>query len=313
MRIRNFFYFQRSDRVATAAVVALLAVALVVVGVVGTRVDRTPAAAADSIGAAPHASASRPARPGLGGMSDRPAPALEPFDPNTADSTRLLALGLSPWQVRAIYHYRAKGGVYRERDAFARVPGMTKRQFEALRPYIRISDDYAPASDFYAPRDRRGGVAPQAGEAPAQAPATHSVKLRPGEHVDLNRADTTELKTIPGIGSGYARAIVNYRTRLGGFYSARQLLEVGGVPESALPYVTVDERDVRRMSINTMSVNQLRRHPYLNFYQARDIYDYRRLHGPLTTLRVLANSPDFTPAELERLEHYVDYQHAGAR
>ena len=30
-----------------------------------------------------------------------------PFDPNTADSTTLLRLGLAPWQVRAIYKYRA--------------------------------------------------------------------------------------------------------------------------------------------------------------------------------------------------------------
>ena len=34
------------------------------------------------------------------------------FDPNTADSTMLLRLGLSPWQVRNIYKYRARGGRY---------------------------------------------------------------------------------------------------------------------------------------------------------------------------------------------------------
>lgn len=306
MRLRNIFYFQRSDRIATAAIMTLLIVAFTVVGVVGTREERTPDAPADSTTDAPRAFGGRQASRGLHGLSDKPVRTLAPFDPNTADSTRLLALGLSPWQVRAIYRYRAKGGVYRERDAFARVPGMTKKQFEELRPYIRISDDYAPAADFYAPKGRRDAE-PAAVGMSAGAPAVHSVKLRPGEHVDLNRADTTGLKTIPGIGSGYARAIVNYRTRLGGFYSVRQLLEVGGVPESALPYVTVDERDVKRMKINTMSVNQLRRHPYLNFYQARDICDYRRLHGPLTTLRALANSPNFTPDELERLEHYVEY------
>lgn len=307
MFFRRFFYFQRSDRMATAVILLLLTVALTVVGVVGLRTERTPTAASDSVASPPQGHGRRYARPDLGGMKDAPGAALSPFDPNTADSTRLLSLGLSPWQVRAIYRYRAKGGVYREPNAFARVPGMTKKQFEALRPYIRISDDYAPASEFYTVGSRRPGSSPSGVPPSAQAPSGHVGKLRQGEHVDLNSADTTVLKSIPGIGSGYARAIVNYRTRLGGFYSARQLLEVGGVPESALPYVTVDGGDVKRLRINTMSVNQLRRHPYLNFYQARDIYDYRRLHGPLTTLRVLANSPNFTPADLERLEHYVEY------
>ena len=44
--------------------------------------------------------------------------------------------------------------------------------------------------------------------------------------LDLNRADTAELKKIPGIGSGIARLIVNYRQRLGGFYQIEQLQEI---------------------------------------------------------------------------------------
>lgn len=44
--------------------------------------------------------------------------------------------------------------------------------------------------------------------------------------IDLNRADTTELKKIPGIGIGIARAIVAYRNQLGGFYDVGQLQEL---------------------------------------------------------------------------------------
>lgn len=42
-------------------------------------------------------------------------------------------------------------------------------------------------------------------------------KYPEGTLVDLSEADTTELKKIPGIGSGIARMIVAYRKRLGGF------------------------------------------------------------------------------------------------
>ena len=48
------------------------------------------------------------------------------FDPNTADSTQLLRLGLQPWQVRNIYRYRARGGIYRTREDFARLYGLTR-------------------------------------------------------------------------------------------------------------------------------------------------------------------------------------------
>ena len=51
-------------------------------------------------------------------------------------------------------------------------------------------------------------------------------KYPEGTLVDVNSADTAELKKIPGIGSGIAGGIVRYRERLGGFYALIQLEEV---------------------------------------------------------------------------------------
>ena len=71
------------------------------------------------------------------------------FDPNTADSTQLLRLGLQPWMVRNIYKYRAAGGVYRKKEDFARLYGLTVKQYQELEPYIQISSDYLPASTLF--------------------------------------------------------------------------------------------------------------------------------------------------------------------
>ena len=46
--------------------------------------------------------------------------------------------------------------------------------------------------------------------------------------VELNSADSVTLQLLHGIGPAYARRIVNYRDRLGGFVSTTQLLEVYG-------------------------------------------------------------------------------------
>ena len=73
------------------------------------------------------------------------------FDPNTADSTALLRLGLSPWQVRSIYRYRAKLGRYHTPEDFMRVPNMTVEQWERLKPYIRI----APQFRYVEPKPRK--------------------------------------------------------------------------------------------------------------------------------------------------------------
>ncbi len=75
--------------------------------------------------------------------------------------------------------------------------------------------------------------------------------------------------------------IVRCRERLGGFASAQQLEEIDGLPESTINYIKIDEQQIRKMNINKLTLNQLKKHPYLNFYQAKEICDYRRLKGPL--------------------------------
>lgn len=153
---------------------------------------------------------------------------LFPFDPNTADSTQFLRLGLRPWQVRNIYKYRAAGGRYRKPTDFARLYGLTLKQYKRLEPYIRIEKEVM-AADVY-------------GNIREEYPRHHydyPVKLRKGEHININTADTAQLMTVPGIGPYYARQIVRKRARLGGFASPKQLLEIEGFPETALEYMEV--------------------------------------------------------------------------
>lgn len=224
-----------------------------------------------------------------------------PFDPNTADSTELLALGLEPWQVRNIYKYRAKGGVFRKKEDFGRVYGLTNRQYRDLAPLIRIGSDYQPYTS-------RGYQNVPYGEAPDSVPGRRfPAKLRQGERIDLNDADTVLLLKVPGIGLYFARQIVHNRKMLGGFYSVRQLLEIQDMPEEALPYFEVNPAKVHRLNVNKLSLVELRRHPYINYYQAKAIVDYRRLYGEIHDMGQLKLMKYFTPDDFERLRHYIEY------
>ena len=132
-------------------------------------------------------------------------------------------------------------------------------------------------------------------------------KIREGEHVVLNTADTTALKTIPGIGPYFARKIVQYGVRLGGYVNIDQLDEIEDFPLESKQYLVVQDAQPRKLNINQLSLNELKRHPYINYYQARAIEDYRRLHGPLKSLNDLRLSKDFPPEAIERLMPYVAY------
>lgn len=220
------------------------------------------------------------------------------FDPNTADSTQLLRLGLRPFIVRNIYKYRAKGGRFRKPGDFARMYGLGKEEYKSLEPYIKISSDYQPASSLISETEKSSSP---------KDSLRYPVKLSVGEHIALNTADTTTLKQVPGIGSGYARAIVNYRNRLGGYVDVNQLLEIKGIPPEALQYIVLGNSEVKKLDVNHLSLNQLKQHPYLNFYQARALVESRRLHGPLRSAADLRLISDFTEADIKRLIPYLQF------
>ncbi len=233
------------------------------------------------------------------------------FDPNTADSTQLLRLGLHPWQVRNIYRYRAKGGVYRKKEDFARLYGLTVKDYRRLEPYIRISEDYLPASTLVGNARRTsfssGTSFPSSTSNYKKDSLRYPVKIREGEHVVLNTADTSMLRKVPGIGAYYAKEIVRYGKWLGGYVHVSQLDEIDNFPKEAKKYFVITDPHPQKLSINKLTLQQLRRHPYINYYQAKAIVDYRRLHGDIKSLRDLRFSSDFTDEDIRRLEPYIAY------
>lgn len=292
MAWRDFLYLQRSDRRIALSLVTLLVVALAVIWHFGGSEPMKSVKSTDST--AVH----RTDEPS--GYFAQPAQTLRlvPFDPNTADSTVLLGLGLARWQVRSIYRFRAAGGVFQTKADFARVYKLTAAQYRRLEPYIRISPDFLPATAVVKKSPVLSLTRP---------PVSYPYKLRAGETVDLTTADATTLQRVPGIGPYYADKILQYGRRLGGYVSVRQLGEIENFPISTLPYFTVKPSAVRRLDVNRLSLSELRQHPYLNYYQARAIVDYRRLHGPLHSIDDLRLSPDFPDSVLVRLRPYVAF------
>ena len=289
----------RNDR--TVALAALCVGAAALVGLWLTGGDEAPAHQ-DKPATASHSY--RRDRPAQYYATETQKAERFPFDPNTADSTQLLRLGLQPWQVRNIYKYRARGGIYRKKEDFARLYGLTVKQYRELEPYIRISDDYLPASTLLRGGRARGGEAVDSGRRDS---LRYPVKLKDDEQVVLNTADTSELKRVPGIGSYYAREIMQLGRRLGGFVSVDQLDEIEDFPQESKKYFVITDAHPVKLNINRLTLQQLRRHPYINYFQAKTITDYRRLHGNIQSLQELRFSRDFTPEAIRRLEPYVEY------
>lgn len=219
---------------------------------------------------------------------------LAPFNPNTADSITFRRLGLPNWMARNILRYRTGGGKFRKADDFKKIYGMTKEKYAVLSPYIYIApeDTARQIPQLYIPQ-------------PAQV---KNMKYATGTVLDLNLTDTTELKKIPGIGSGIARQITGYRQQLGGFYRIAQLKEIHLDAQQLEAWFSLSPADIRRININRSGVERLSAHPYINFYQAKALVEYRKKNGTLTSLKPFSLYQEFTKDDLERISYYVCFE-----
>lgn len=317
MKFKDIFYLQKKDRQALLTLLAIMIVCVSLTFLIQEKQNDAPVTSQlDSTNSnqekdatssmVHHATKSHPLYSKEEGMVHE----LFPFDPNTASAEDFERLGLESWQARSIIRFREKGGIFSRPSDFARVYGITKRTYEVLLPFIQIADDYKPAADFYGKEGygrsgRRNTPYYNNRRNDDTKVYSYPHKLRANEHIEINGADTTLLMKIPGIGSYYASRIIRYRERLGGFASAQQLEEIDGLPESSIAYIKIDEQQIRKMNLNKLTLNQLKKHPYLNFYQAKEICDYRRLKGPLHSIEDLKLLKDFPPDEIERLKPYI--------
>ena len=138
-------------------------------------------------------------------------------------------------------------------------------------------------------------------------------KFSQGTVIELNSADTTDLKKIPGIGPAFARRIVQYRNHLGGYHRIEQLQEVYGMYEELYekitPYLNIDAQNLMHISVNSTSLEKLRGHPYLNFYQAKAIIEIRRKKGKLEDISELELLEEFSSEDWVRISPYLDFSH----
>ncbi|MBK9400762.1 MAG: helix-hairpin-helix domain-containing protein [Bacteroidetes bacterium] len=217
-------------------------------------------------------------------------PVLTVFDPNETDSAGFVALGMSPKQAASLLRYRDRIGGFKDKAAVQKVKVLKPELYAQWEPFIEIKKVEAP------PAKQKSGL--------------FQKKKQELPILDLNRADTIALQDLPLIGSGRARAIANYRERLGGYISVEQLQEVKAIPDSVyeviLPYLKVVGGPYRKLDINHLPADSLR-HPYLNKQLARMIVSYREQHGVFKTYQDLNKLPLVNAEILSKLAPYLTF------
>ncbi|MCF8379042.1 MAG: helix-hairpin-helix domain-containing protein [Bacteroidales bacterium] len=204
------------------------------------------------------------------------------FDPNKISREEFESLGLEPGLIDIILNYRNKGGLFKGKSDFAKIYGLSEELYIKLEPYISIASDTLPNIDLTA-------------------------KI-PSLLININTADTLDLQQLPGIGPSFAQKIVKYRELLGGYYSSDQLLEVYGM--DSLRFTKLSKNifctgEIRQININTATIKEMIKHPYIEYYLAKSIITHRQTSGKYVNLHSLLDNNLVYPELFQKISPYL--------
>lgn len=201
------------------------------------------------------------------------APALKGelfyFDPNTISAEGWKKLGLRDKTIATLMNYRNKGGKFREAADIKKIWGLFPDEAARLMPFVNIASidkGYQTGSKNYSNDFSR--------------PATYTP--RSYEPVSINDSDTSAWIALPGIGSKLSQRIINFRDKLGGFYSIDQVGETFGLADSTFqkikPFLQLSG-PVKKININNATEEEFKNHPYIRWQLGNALFQYRIQHG----------------------------------
>jgi competence ComEA-like helix-hairpin-helix protein len=223
---------------------------------------------------------------------------LFPFDPNHVSPGDLAALGFSDQLAKRIVRYREKGGRFRIKSDLAKIYGIDSTFYRQLYPFISLAErtERRIAAQKKFPKNEGKEVAKRT------------------EKFDLNKADSSQLKQINGIGDKLSLRILKYRDALGGFINMEQLNEVYGLDSLVInrlaeTTIITSGFEPAKLDINTASEKQLADHPYLRKV-AKAIVSYRFQHGDFKTVDEIRKVATLDEKTIQKIAPYVKVDNA---
>ncbi len=165
-------------------------------------------------------------------------------------------------------------------------------------------------SDSFHNRSRNAGISSKYSSFQARKDTVYPIrKKKVFTSLEMNSADSVSLVELYRIGPNLASKIISYRTKLGGFKNLDQLTEIWGFDADILydleGKIYVDPTKSQRFNLNTVTLEQLKLHPYFKYNLSQAIINYRKQHGNYQQLNDLKNIKFVTDSILRKIEPYI--------
>jgi DNA uptake protein ComE-like DNA-binding protein len=215
---------------------------------------------------------------------------IRPFTVQETNQQQWEKFGFTPGLAKRITNLSKKPNAIKNFESFLSIYGMDSVIAQKLKPHLIFSETTSTVKN-----------------------TSVNQSYKQVKRFDLNQADTTQLKTVYGIGSKLANRIVAYRQQLGGFVNEAQVLEVYKIDTTTAErifktFYIAENFEPNKIYINKASHSDLMAHPYIHFKMAQAIYNYRKQHGNYKSAGDLVLPKVLSEKEIEKLKPYLSFE-----
>jgi len=219
------------------------------------------------------------------------------FNPNTISFDEMLLLNIDTVIARRIVKYRNNNGRFTVKPDLLKIYDFPEELYAKLVNYISIPEENK-TKEIIPPKSKKSAV--------------YSEVVKTKLQLDINKADTNELKKVKGIGKILSSRIIKYKKLLGGYINIDQLEEVYGLRDNSLKNlkqsVYIDSLFIpRKIRINFADWRELTNHPYINSSFANSIIGIRSKIGFLENFDDLNYLQDEYDSLLNMIKPYLEY------
>lgn len=206
-----------------------------------------------------------------------------PFDPNTLSEDGWQKLGVPLRVIHTIQNYRKAGGQFYKKEDLKKIYGFSPEMYHHVEMYIQIAG-------IEQNKNNKQAYSFDSTNHDGNAKAAYTkTNTKDGQFIlDINLADSLQWIKLKGIGPVLSSRIIRFRNSLGGFYSIDQVAEVYGLPDSTFQNIkqqlNISSFDLKKVNINTASVQELKSHPYIGYRLAASINAFRDQHGSFNSI-----------------------------
>ncbi len=205
------------------------------------------------------------------------------FNPNTLNDNGWISLGLSEGKLKVLRNYQIKGGYFKQKEDLKRCYAIGDSFYLKIKDFIDI------------PKISKKTI-------------KESEPIIRKQLIELNQADSLELLSIKGVGPFYAKQILKYRNELGGFISYKQFAEIWGLENLNIKKLKsqsrIDSIYISKRNINSLTFDELRIHPYINYKEAKIIVNFRKQHGDFQSIKDIQKIKLITPEIFRKIAPY---------